>query len=227
VEFCESHLPPFTANAVAIGTTALAVTDLETKTVAARAAYQAQVEAKQAAEAATNDFNMAAAAMTRACADILKQIKTKAALSGDSVYSLANVPVPATPAPKGPPGKPVAFVATLDDSGALSFKFKCPNPPGASGTIYQVWRRIAPPGGSGEFEYLGGSGTREYVDATIPAGSSQVTYQIQAVRSTAVGPWAQFNVNFGVSGGSGSGGEGVTALSVTEQTPSGTPKMAA
>jgi hypothetical protein len=46
-----------------------------------------------------------------------------------------------------------------------------------------------------------------------------VTYQIQAVRSTAVGPWAQFNVNFGVSSG------GAMTASVTEQPPS--PKLAA
>jgi hypothetical protein len=44
----------------------------------------------------------------------------------------------------------------------------------------------------------------------VPAGSSQVTYQIQAVRSTAVGPWAQFNVNFGAPG---------QAMSVTEGKP--------
>ena len=74
--------------------------------------------------------------------------------------------------------------------------------------------------GEGAFEYLGGAGEKKWTDSTLPAGATQITYQIQAVRSTAVGPWAQFNVNFGV----GNNG-GPVALSVVEQTPS--PKMAA
>jgi hypothetical protein len=71
--------------------------------------------------------------------------------------------------------------------------------------MYQVYRRIG--GGSGdgagEFTYLGGSGSKKFVDSTVPAGSSQITYQIQAVRSTAVGAWEQFNVNIGTNTGTG------------------------
>jgi hypothetical protein len=51
--------------------------------------------------------------------------------------------------------------------------------------------------------YLGGCGPKQFTDRTIPAGVSGVTYQMQAVRSTAVGPWAQFNVNFGTVASSG------------------------
>jgi hypothetical protein len=46
-----------------------------------------------------------------------------------------------------------------------------------------------------------------------------VTYQIQAVRSTAVGPWAQFNVNLGVSPG------GPISVSVGDSMPA--PRFAA
>ena len=199
IEFCEAHISPFTTNATAIGTSTTAVTDLQTKTVAARSAFNAQQAAQNAAKAATNDFNLAVAAMTDAAADIIKQIKTKAAISGNSVYSLAEIPAPATPTPRPPPGPVTDFTVTLDGNGALNLKWKCANPPGASGTIYQVWRRIGT--GSGDFTYLGGSGAKSFVDDTLPAGSSSVTYQIQGVRSTVNGPWSQFNVNFGVSSG--------------------------
>ncbi|HLL91178.1 MAG TPA: hypothetical protein VK324_17910 [Tepidisphaeraceae bacterium] len=64
------------------------------------------------------------------------------------------------------------------------------------GTIYQVYRRLGP---DGAFEYIGGAGQRKFVDATIPAGTPSVTYQLQSVRSTAVGPWSQFNVGFGIT----------------------------
>jgi len=54
------------------------------------------------------------------------------------------------------------------------------------------------------------------VDATIPAGSSQVTYQMQAVRSTAAGPWAQFNVNFGTGAGAGAGAMSAAVVETAE-----------
>lgn len=216
VQFCEQHNTPFSTNAVAIGTTSTAVTDLATKTTAARAAYNAQQAARNAARSATNAYNLAVAAMTSAVADILKQVKTKAAISGDSVYSLADIPVPATPSPKPPPGTPTDFVATLNPDGSLNLKWRCPNPPGASGTMYQVSRRL---GLSGDFAPIGASGTRSFVDATVPAGTPVVTYQIQAARSTAVGLAAQFVVNLGV----GAAGE-VTASVVST---GGAPKLAA
>jgi hypothetical protein len=115
-----------------------------------------------------------------------------------------------TPTPIGSLGKPTKLKVTLSETGALELGWSCSSPR-ASGMTYQVFRRNAP---DGEFTYLGGTGEKKFTDATLPAGSSQVTYQIQAVRSTAVGPWASFNVNFGVSSGSGA-----AKTSVTEAKP--------
>jgi hypothetical protein len=201
IQFCEEHEAPFSTNAVAIGTTTAAVTDLTTKTTAARAAFLAQQTAKQAAKDSTNTFDMAVTAMTGAAADIIKQIKAKAAIAGDGIYSLASIPVPATPAPVGPLGTPGDFKAKLAATGAVELSWKCTNPRGATGTMYQVWRRIGSGGAATAFDYLGGAGTKSFTDNTLPEGSSRVTYQLQAVRSTSVGPFAQFNVNFGVSSG--------------------------
>ncbi|HTL27757.1 MAG TPA: hypothetical protein VL282_00990, partial [Tepidisphaeraceae bacterium] len=44
------------------------------------------------------------------------------------------------------------------------------------------------------------SGGKQFVDNTIPAGSAEVRYQVQAARSTTVGEVAEFNVSLGVSG---------------------------
>jgi hypothetical protein len=74
-----------------------------------------------------------------------------------------------------------------------------------------VYRKV---GGEAEFTYRGSTGEKKYMDNALPAGATQVTYQIQAVRSTAVGGWAQFNVNFGVVSGSGA-----AKTSVTEAKP--------
>jgi hypothetical protein len=47
-----------------------------------------------------------------------------------------------------------------------------------------------------------GAGRSCFIDSTVPAGSANIAYQLQATCSTAVGPWVQFNVNFGVNDGS-------------------------
>lgn len=195
VSFFENHNTPWSTNATALGTTTAAVTDLATKTLAARNAFNAQQSAMDTAKAATETFNAAVDAMATAGAAIISQIRAKAKTSGDSVYALAQIPSPATPKPAGAPGQPTDFKATLDGNGSLVLTWKCSNT--ASGVIYQIYRALT---GSVDFAYLGGSGERKFTDNTIPAGTTMITYQIQGVRSTGAGPWAQFNVNFGVGG---------------------------
>ncbi len=194
VQFYEDHIAPFTANATAIGITTTEVTDLDTKTDAARAAYTAQQVAQQAAKAATLAFHNAVNAMSVAGSALIKKIRAKAEQSANpSVYALAQIPAPATPSPMGAPGEPTDFAALLQNNGALTITWKCANPAGSQGTTYQVWRRLA---GTNELAFIGVTGEKKFVDATIPAGTTQAMYQIQAFRSTAAGPWAQFNVNF-------------------------------
>jgi hypothetical protein len=198
ITFYENHLEPFATNAVAIGITAAEASDLEVKTTAAREALTNRDLAQQAAESATLAMRDAIDAMSGAGAALIKKIRAKAEQTGGySVYSLAEIPAPALPSPVGPPGAVTELTTTLNVNGTLNMKWKCTNPAGAKGTVYQVWRQIA----GGGFTYLGGSGGKEFTDDTIPAGTSSLTYQIQAVRSTAVGPWAQFNVNFGAPNG--------------------------
>ena len=101
---------------------------------------------------------------------------------------------PAAKSPLGPPGRPDQFKATIDSIGAVTLTWTCANPSGAVGTLYQLARRLGP---TGEFVHLGTSGKRRFVDATIPAGTASVTYEVRAIRSTKFGIAAQFNVTFG------------------------------
>lgn len=216
IQFFEDHITPFTTNAVAIGITTTEVTDLGTRAAAARTAYDAQQAARQAAKAATEAFDNAVVAMGVAGAALLKKIRAKAEQTGNrNVYTLAQIPAPPTPSPRAAPGTPTDLKVELDGNGALVLKFKCKNPDGANGTMYQVYRAT---GAATEFTYLGGAGERKFVDATVPAGATRLTYQIQGVRSTAVGPWATFVVNFGTNG------VGVTTVPVTA---AASPKLAA
>jgi hypothetical protein len=208
IQFFENHVTPWTTNATAIGITTTEVTDLQTKTQAARDAYDAQQAALQSAKVATETFYNAVNTMNDAGAALMKQIRAKAQATGNlNVYVLAEIPAPPVPTPVGPLGQTRDFKVKLDNvTGALDMTWKCSNPRGASGVVYQIWRKL---GTDGEFEYLGGVGDKKYTDSTIPAGTATVSYQIQAVRSTSVGPFGLFIVNFGAE-----------SASVVEGTPS-------
>ncbi|MEA2711480.1 MAG: hypothetical protein QOF78_4081 [Phycisphaerales bacterium] len=217
ITWFEAHEDPFTTNAVAIGTTAAAVSALVALTTAARAKQVAQAAAQEAARTATNEYKDAVAAMAQAGSDILKAVKAKAAaVGGNSVFNLAQIPPPATPSPVGPPGTPTAFKVMLNPDGSLELTWKCSNPTGAGGTIYQVSRKVGT-GAGGNFEIIGGSGQRKFVDATVPAAVASVTYRIRANRSTVMGTANDFTVNFGVGGG----GEMIASVA------SASPRMAA
>jgi hypothetical protein len=131
VQFYENHLPDFTTNAVAMGSSVAEVSALQTKTEAARAAYDAQQVAKQAAKVARQMFEEALAAMSASGAAIIKQVRAKAESTGTlTPYNLSGLPVPATPSPAPAPGKPYQLTVEVDDLGQLHLKWKCANPAG-------------------------------------------------------------------------------------------------
>lgn len=213
IEFYEAHIAPWTTNAAGIGLTPAAVTALGTLTTQARAAFNAAEAARQAAKAATQNFYDKVRAMHSgpgAGQDMIDTIRVYAETKNDpNVYNLAQIPPPATPGATPPPGTPFEFTVGLLQNGALELKWKCNNPSGTQGTIYEVKRQI----GSGGFAFVGASGVRSFTDDTLPSGSAPVTYQVTAVRSTSRGNPAQFTVNFGI------GGPGMTIASVTEGGP--------
>jgi hypothetical protein len=180
-----------------MGSSVAAVSDWNTKLDSAHTAFDAQQAAQTSAKDATTNLNLAMQALMDATSSIIRAVGSKAKISGDGIYALASLPVPATPSPKPAPGKPFDPTVALAETGAITLGWKCNNPEGSSGTIYQVWRQTD----GSTLEYLGGSGTKDFVDETIPAGTATVMYQIQGVRSTVVGEFATFNVKFG-SGGS-------------------------
>jgi hypothetical protein len=201
LDFADNHVSTFTTNAAAIGLTPAQALAFKTAAGAGRANFNSAVAADMAKKAATNTSQTSVAALRRTAAETIALIKAFADASANpsAVYDLAQIPMPATPSPAPAPGTPTNFTVALDQSGVVTLKWKCANPPGISGTNYEVQRKI----GGAEFVTLGTVGSRKFSDTTLPAGSTGVTYQITAFRSTLRGTPAQFNVNFGVGGGGG------------------------
>ena len=67
---------------------------------------------------------------------------SQAGITGPGVYTLARSAPPATPTPIGPPGLPYKLVATLKPNGSIELAWKCSNPAGCNGVIYQVYRKV-------------------------------------------------------------------------------------
>jgi len=232
IEFYESKLSPWGLAPASIGLQPSAVSALATATAAARAAYSAHLSAMEASKAATQFFYDKVRSLHAGPglgADMIQQIKTFAQTTNNpNVYVLAQIPGPSSPGEIPAPGTPFDFKVGLLQSGALELRWKCPNPEGAQGTMYEV-RRKATHAGT-DFEFLGATGGRTFVDDTLSVGGGAWMYQITAVRSTARGHPANFLVNFGVgeaSGASAGGGLAITTLGSGENTAGKAARLAA
>jgi hypothetical protein len=195
ITFFQGQLPRWARNAEQLGLNPDDIAMMTARTEAAQAALIAQRKAQLAAEAATLDLREAMDAMATMGASMLLQIRATAARSGGAIYPLAAIDPPAKGSPVGEPGTPFKFEFSIDDNGALHLTWKCKNPRGSVGTMYQVYREVD---GSGEMAFLGTTGKKQFTDATVPQGAKTIVYKVRAMRSTKVGQSATFNVSFGV-----------------------------
>ncbi len=201
IQFYEARLTPWTDNAAAIGLDLPDVAALTAATTEARAAYDAHLAAQAAAKAATLSFYEKVATMHSAPglgSDMIDTIKNFAKTTDDdNVYVLAQIPAPGTPGVVPPPGTPFDFRVSLLQDGSTELKWKCNNPVGGRGTVYEIMRSDA----GGPMAFLNTAGAKTYIDTTLPVNSSPVTYRITGVRSTLRGNPGQFTVQFGAGGG--------------------------
>jgi hypothetical protein len=220
LQFCESHWPVWTANAAAIGLSTTQTTNFKNFATAARAAYDAAQTAKQAYHAAVTNQNQALRLATDNAADLIRVIKGFAELTSNpnAVYSLAQIPPPATPVPAAAPGKPTDINVTLESSGAVTFTWEATNSAASGGAFFNISRKLP---GQTSFTPLGGTSgsTSEsrrmtFTDATVPtsAAGAGAQYIIQGQRGTLVGLASDaVVVQFGVEDGPGFSVTGATA----------------
>lgn len=197
VQFCENHVEIWAISFASIGLLPAQVTSLESLTLDARKNYNTMLAARLAAKAATQTFYDSCGEMRAKAAELIRVIKTYADTTNNpEVFNIAQIPAPAAPGVNPPPGQPENVVVTLDLGGVLNFKWKSEN---ASGGFFQIFRKI---GNASDYTNIGGSGTREYTDATLPLGTTTVTYRIQGFRSNIAGlPSNPVALQFGVGTG--------------------------
>lgn len=214
--WAESHAPIFTANAAAIGLTPAQAASYAAAVNAYQTAALAQENARQAYRVATENATDTFGGLRAATGDRVRTIRAFAENAAKPlvVYTLAQIPPPAVPQPVPPPAQPTDLKVELSAaSGELTLRWKATNPPGANGTSYIVRRKLP---GEAAFTFIGVTGTKRFVDATLFAGPDFAQYTIQGQRSDSTGPLSEvFTVNFGrlpqASGGVGGGLEAFVA----------------
>jgi hypothetical protein len=199
IEFYEARIGKWGENAVEIGLSTLMVGNLTTLVEAARASFTAAEAARAASKSATLAFYEAVRNMHSgpgAGSDMLQTIRNFAEISDNpNVYVLANIPAPSAGEPLPPPGQPTDFTITLDPTGPLTLK--CENAGG--NLVYMVRRKLQ---GESVWTLIGGSGSREFTDVTLPAGVDSVAYTITAQRGSVAGPASiPLQIAFGVGTG--------------------------
>ncbi|MFG0285435.1 MAG: hypothetical protein ACF8R7_13540 [Phycisphaerales bacterium JB039] len=197
IEFLEYHLPIWLNDPTAIGLSLTAVTELQGLTTAARSAYTTQQTARQNAIASTGAFHIATDDMSVAASAAIAAIKAYAKTTGDpNVYTLAEIPAPAAPQPAPLPAAPTQITTGLDPSGAVTLAWKITQPAPGAEIVTLVHRRL---GSTGAFSLLAVTGDKHYTDATVPPGTQQVGYLLQARRGEDLGPYSTaINVFLGV-----------------------------
>ena len=183
------------AGATAYGLTTVQAADYKTLNDTFAAKYQLAQGDSTRTKATVQGARDARIALVAKASALAKIVEATATVTNEQKAAL-GLSVRATPQPAPAPGTCSGFKAELLGDGSVKSTWKANNAPGLSGVTYQVWRRL---GSEGEFDYLGATGEKKYVDSTIPAGTTQVQYQVRGIRPTAAGGWAQFNVNFGMA----------------------------
>ncbi len=185
-----------TATPTAFGLTAPLAAEYAALNDAYAAAWLAATDPEQRTKGKVREKNSAKVALRRKASELAKLIDGTASVT-DAQRDNLGLSVRNVPGPVGNPATPTSCVAEFTGDGSVRLKWKCENPRGCIGVMYQVWRKA----GAGEFEFLGGVGEKKFVDNTIPPGASPITYKVQAVRSTSASDWATFVISFGAASG--------------------------
>lgn len=177
------------------GVTTNQVKALKDAAAAALQAYDSAQAARKAAKDATAAQTEALRQMRTVGRSDVNTIKAFIEQSGNpKLWAEAGLTPPATPGTVANPTAPFDLRGTLDQQGNFTLKWKSSQPTGASGTVYSIYRGI----NNAEPTLLDTVGPRQFVDETIPAGSTGVVYYIRAKRSGKVSvPSANLQVRFG------------------------------
>lgn len=185
LEFAELHTGPWEASSTQIGLTSSQAGEYKSATEEARQKLQAALASREAAKVATREQNEAFSALRRLNSAYLRLIRGFAEQSADpqKVYNLAVIPAPGRPSPAQPPTAPFDLTANLAIAeGGISVRWKASQPGGITGVVYVIDRALG--NQSQNWQSIGLTGSKSFIDTTLPTGTSRVFYRVTARRGT-------------------------------------------
>jgi len=215
IAYFEQRLVAWNSSLAALGLSAQNLTDLTSLTTQARANYNAAQSAKNAAKAATTNQDNSVEALLDLGADLIKTIRAKALTTNNpTLYSIAQIPPPATPHTIGAPPAPANVRATLLNTGGIELKWEGSL---ANATFFSIWRKIAT---EPAFTQIGTTAQKFFLDQTLPADGAILGGVNYAVKAQRIGFESDFSepilVRFGIGSGAqaGQGGGNTEALRI-------------
>jgi hypothetical protein len=201
----QNRLALWATHAAEIGLGDAQVSDLSGLVTAATTALEQAEIARDTARSRTADFHSATDVMRTTGAALIKTIKAFAAASEDSkVYTLANIPEPASPTPAPPPEAPSAVFTTVNNDGSVTLKWMFKNN-ASSPVSFQIFRKIE---GQTTYSLVASTALKSHTDTAITPGTPSISYMVRAIRGKSAGQDSEpVTVYFGYVKTENDGGE--------------------
>lgn len=184
ISWMEQRLDLWTNNADALGLSTEQLNELTSRTAAARNHFNAAGDARATAKSATTTMHQSLDSFEETVREAIKFIKAQASTDPE-VYALANIPEPKQPSPVPPPGMPENVITDLDNEGNVILRWTAVNAPGSTGTAFRIYRKLED---QSTYTLIATTGAKTWTDESVPRGTGQVSYQIQALRGTLTSP---------------------------------------
>lgn len=179
-----SHAPIFTLNALGIGLTAPEAAVFAAAVTAAGTAWTDAIAAREVAKAKTVLSDAAFATLFDKASITVSIIKAFADknVNPPAIYALAQIPMPAERQPSGAPPAPQNVSCQIDNLGRVDVRWT-----GSTryATFFNVWRKLQ---GQSMWTQVGATGSKSFVDATVPEETVSAMYYVQAQRGDTTGP---------------------------------------
>lgn len=189
INFFEQHIAIWSNDPASIGLTSGVVTELNGLTQQARASFVSVQALREAAKAGTTGFHNATDAMSALGGAAINTIRAYAKTTGDDgVYEAAQIPPPDAPTPYPAPAAPADLKTSLDNNGNVNVTWRITQPASGAQVFTMVTRRL---NGNGPFTLIGSTQGKQFTDTTVPAGTAEVTYQLQAMAGGQTGPFSE------------------------------------
>src|SRR5690606_5835498 len=144
---------------------------------------------RSAAKAGTTGYYNATDAMRELGGAAINTIRAYAKTTGDDgVYEAAQIPPPDAPTPYPAPAAPSDLRTSLDKNGDVTVAWRITQPAHGASVFTVIWRRL---NANGPFTIVGNTQDKAFTDTTVPVGTSEVAYQLQALAGGQSGPFSE------------------------------------